>query len=72
MAAVLDWELCTLGDPMADVGTFLMYWAPTGDGEPILGRTPASSLPGFPSGAELVERYGRASGADVSDVSYFV
>ncbi|MGH8979745.1 MAG: phosphotransferase family protein [Acidimicrobiales bacterium] len=72
VAAVLDWELCTLGDPMADVGTFLDYWAPPDAGEPILGRMPASVLPGFPSAADLLERYARTSGADVSSVRYFM
>lgn len=72
IAAVLDWELCTLGDPMADVGTFLDYWTTPADGEPILGRAPASSLPGFPSADEVLERYARTSGADVSDVAYFM
>lgn len=72
VAAVLDWELCTLGDPMADVGTFLDYWATPDEGEPILGRMPASTLPGFPTAPELLERYARTSGADVSEVRYFM
>ncbi len=72
VAAVLDWELCTLGDPMADVGTFLAYWALPADGEPILGRVPASALPGFPTSDELLERYARISGADVSEIAFFM
>jgi len=72
VAAVLDWELCTLGDPMADLGTFLDYWALPADGEPVLGRVPASALDGFSSVDELRDRYAAASGADVSEVEYFM
>lgn len=72
VAAVLDWELCTLGDPMADVGTFLDYWGLPADGEPILGRVPASALAGFPTSGELLERYATVSGADVSEVAFFM
>jgi aminoglycoside phosphotransferase (APT) family kinase protein len=72
VAAVLDWELATLGDPMADVGTFLDYWALPDDGEPVLGKLPASALPGFPSREELLERYAANSGRDVSTVAYFM
>jgi aminoglycoside phosphotransferase (APT) family kinase protein len=72
VAAVLDWELCTLGDPMADLGTFLDYWGLPDDGEPLLGRVPASVLGGFPGVDELRERYASSAGADVSDVAYFM
>lgn len=71
VAAVLDWELSTLGDPMADLGTFLDYWGLPEDGEPILERSPATTLPGFPSREELLARYAAASGRDVSDIAYF-
>ncbi len=72
VAAVLDWELCTLGDPMADLGTFLVYWGLPPDGQPVLGRVPASALDGFPGADELRDRYASSAGADVSDVGYFV
>ena len=51
--AVLDWELCTLGDPLADLATFLDYWSVPADGDPILGRPPASALEGFSRADEL-------------------
>ncbi len=70
VAAVLDWELCTLGDPMADLGTFLDYWGLPADGEPLLGRVPASALDGFPAADELRDRYASTTGADVSDGGY--
>ncbi len=72
VAAVLDWELCTLGDPMADLGTFLDYWGVPADGEPVLGRVPASALDGFPSAEQLRDRYSTVSGVDVSGVAYFM
>jgi aminoglycoside phosphotransferase (APT) family kinase protein len=71
-AAVLDWELCTLGDPLADLGTFLDYWGLPADGEPVLGRAPASSLEGFPTVDELRDRYASTSGSDVSELGYFL
>jgi aminoglycoside phosphotransferase (APT) family kinase protein len=72
VAAILDWELCTLGEPMADLGTFLDYWTLPADGPPILGRAPASALAGFPSADELVARYAATSGRDVSGIEYFM
>jgi aminoglycoside phosphotransferase (APT) family kinase protein len=69
--AVLDWELCTLGDPLADVGLLLVYWTEPGDQHTALADS-ATLLPGFPSRAELIERYAAASGRDVSAVDYYV
>ena len=54
--AVLDWELSTLGEPLADLGLFLFYWREPTDARPAL--TPAPTMqPGFPSRAYLAERY---------------
>jgi aminoglycoside phosphotransferase (APT) family kinase protein len=69
--AVLDWELCTLGDPLADVGTLLCYWtdgAARMPGQPL----PGTSLPGFLSRTQLAERYAAHSGRDISDIGYYV
>ena len=52
VAAVLDWELCTLGDPLADVGLMLVYWAEAGD-PPMPGLPTATTLAGFPGRGEL-------------------
>jgi aminoglycoside phosphotransferase (APT) family kinase protein len=71
IAAVLDWELCTLGDPLADVGLLLVYWTEPADDHPALSAAP-TTLDGFPSRRQLVERYAAASGRNVSDVDYFV
>jgi aminoglycoside phosphotransferase (APT) family kinase protein len=71
IAAVLDWELSTLGDPLADVGLLLVYWSEPGDAHPALLDAP-TVLAGFPSRRELVAMYAQASGRDVRDVDYFV
>jgi len=62
IAAVLDWELCTLGDPLADVGSLLAYWPMPG--EAAIPGTEMCTLPGFPSRAELVEEYLAITGRD--------
>ena len=70
VAAVLDWELCTLGDPLADLGWFLHYWdEPT---DPMRGATrQPSRAEGFPTRAEVVEHYAQRSGRDVSRIDYY-
>ena len=69
IAAVLDWELCTLGDPLADLGYLGVYWV-AADGE---GRhNDPTSAPGFMSYAEVVDRYATKTGRDVSQIDYYV
>ena len=69
IAAVLDWELCTLGDPLADVGYLRVYWADPGEE----GRqNDPTSAGGFPTYADLLERYATRTGRDVSGVDYYV
>jgi len=71
IAAVLDWELCTLGDPLADVGQLMVYWAEPSDEVVPLTRAPTLA-PGFPRRAELAERYAQRSGRDISGLDFFV
>jgi aminoglycoside phosphotransferase (APT) family kinase protein len=71
IAAVLDWELCTLGDPLADVGLLLVYWTDRSDTQSALLET-TTTLEGFPARDELVARYAAASGRDVDHVDYYV
>jgi aminoglycoside phosphotransferase (APT) family kinase protein len=71
VAAVVDWELCTLGDPLADVGLLMVYWPDPGDELLALGQ-PASLAPGFPSREELKARYAERSGRDLSQLDFFV
>ena len=68
--AVLDWEICTLGDPMADLGLLCVYWTDPDDEGAALGVS-ATTLDGFPRRAELVARYAERSGRDVSQVGYY-
>ncbi|SDI61007.1 Predicted kinase, aminoglycoside phosphotransferase (APT) family [Rhodococcus triatomae] len=67
--SVVDWELCTLGEPLADLGALLAYWPEAGDG--VAGPFMASTLEGFPSRAELVEAYAERTGRDVANVGYW-
>jgi aminoglycoside phosphotransferase (APT) family kinase protein len=71
IAAVVDWELCTLGDPLADVGLLLVYWSQAGDEFMPLFR-PATVAPGFPNREELSTRYAERSGRDLSEIDFFV
>ena len=69
--AVLDWEICTLGDPLADVGLLMVYWAEPGEQTPALLVAP-TTVPGFPSRAELRDRYAARSGRDLADLDFYV
>ncbi|MHB1710951.1 MAG: phosphotransferase family protein [Acidimicrobiales bacterium] len=71
VAAILDWEICTLGDPLADLGLLMVYWAEAGDSDVALLGVAPTSLPGFATRAELLGRYASASGLDVSGISYY-
>lgn len=71
VAAVVDWELCTLGDPLADLGLLLVYWSEPGD-ELMPLFAPATIAAGFPSREQVTARYAERSGRDVSRVDYFV
>jgi aminoglycoside phosphotransferase (APT) family kinase protein len=72
IVAIFDWEMATLGDPLADLGYTLIYW--TEAGEPAVGSvdaTAVTSLPGFFTRAELVKAYAKASGRDVSAIDFY-
>jgi aminoglycoside phosphotransferase (APT) family kinase protein len=65
---VLDWELSTLGDPLADIGTLLAYWPEPGED---IGDFPASTLNGFPDRAELACIYLERTGRDPQALKYW-
>jgi aminoglycoside phosphotransferase (APT) family kinase protein len=71
VAAVVDWELCTLGDPLADVGLLMAYWPEREQAEIALGQ-PANLAPGFPTRKELADRYAERSGRDLSELDFFI
>ncbi len=68
--AVLDWEMCTVGDPLMDVGTALSYWAEAGDG-PFERSFNLSWLPGNLTRREFAERYAEKSGRDLSHILFY-
>jgi aminoglycoside phosphotransferase (APT) family kinase protein len=74
VAAVLDWELSTLGDPLADLGMTLTYWHDAGDTEraeiPVAAGITAHD--GFPTGRELAERYSELTGIDLSNMPFYL
>lgn len=69
LRAVLDWELSTLGDPLADIGSLLAYWPEAGDAPTGLFR--ASALPGFATRQELADTYLATSGRSGADLEYW-
>lgn len=69
--AVLDWEISALGDPLADLGTLLAYWALPGDDVRAL-QDPPTAVPGFPDREQLSATYLTAAGLDGADVEYYV
>jgi aminoglycoside phosphotransferase (APT) family kinase protein len=68
--AVLDWEICTLGDPLADLGLLMVYWTEATDTEPMLLTAPTAQ-PGFLSRKEVLDRYAEVSGRDLSLIDYY-
>jgi aminoglycoside phosphotransferase (APT) family kinase protein len=70
---VLDWEMCTIGDPLADLGTALAYWVDAADPEEQQeNRSGPTTHPGSLTRAELVEYYAQKTGRDVSQISFFL
>src|ERR1700722_16767501 len=72
IVGVLDWEMCTIGDPLTDLGTALAYWVDPQDPEELQRiRWGPTTLPGTLTRAELVRRYAQASGCDVSNMIFY-
>jgi aminoglycoside phosphotransferase (APT) family kinase protein len=69
---VLDWEMCTIGDPLMDLGSTLAYWVEAGDPEAFqaVGMGP-TALPGSMTRRQLLERYAAHSGRDVADMLFY-
>src|SRR4051794_39322630 len=74
VVAVLDWEMSTLGDPLADLGALLAYWSAAGDGPVRVAARivpPVTAQDGFPTRAEVVARYAQRTGFDVTHVGWY-
>ncbi|MEX0786505.1 MAG: phosphotransferase family protein [Dehalococcoidia bacterium] len=74
VAAVLDWEMSTLGDPLADLGILRMYWRDRDatDGPVIGSGAGVITLPGFPSWREASKRYEERSGRDLAQLDFYI
>ena len=74
LSAIFDWELATIGDPLADVGYLIATWAQPGDPEDHVrgARRPHARGAGFPTREELVARYEERSGRSMSDVRWYM
>ncbi len=69
--ALLDWELATLGDPLADLGYLVASYADADSAATVLDLSPVTRTPGFPTRAELVERYAERSGRSVGALAWY-
>jgi aminoglycoside phosphotransferase (APT) family kinase protein len=73
IVGVLDWEMCTVGDPLTDLGTALAYWADPQDPKDLQEiRSAPTTLPGTLTRAQLVERYAAATGRDTANIVFYL
>jgi aminoglycoside phosphotransferase (APT) family kinase protein len=71
IVAVFDWEMSALGDPLVDLGILLTYWSPTAPPNQRDALTTVTDRPGYFSRDEIVERYARRSGRDLSGIRFY-
>jgi aminoglycoside phosphotransferase (APT) family kinase protein len=72
IAAILDWEMCTLGDPMMDLGTSLGYWTTASDADFLKQGLPSPTImPGNPRRTEIVNEYALKSGRDINNLTFY-
>jgi aminoglycoside phosphotransferase (APT) family kinase protein len=71
IAAVVDWEISTLGDPLADLAYALNQWPDPTDAEPFAPEA-ATAPPGFPSRTQLAQRYAQNTGRDLSKLNFYI
>lgn len=72
---LFDWEMTTVGDPLADLGVMMSYWVTEQDEDTLkymLGKPPVTVLPGFYTREEMIARYAEKSGRDVSAMPYYI
>ncbi len=70
VVAVYDWEMATLGDPLADLGYTLIYWSQPDDPPEALSDS-LTAAPGFPTRDEICGAYAAATGRDLGDVDFY-
>jgi aminoglycoside phosphotransferase (APT) family kinase protein len=73
IVGVLDWEMCTLGDPLSDLGTALAYWTEPGDPDDLqeICSTP-TTIPGTLTRAQLAQRYAQATGRGIHNIVFYL
>jgi aminoglycoside phosphotransferase (APT) family kinase protein len=68
--AVLDWEICTLGDPLADLGLLTVYWTgPNDEASPWMSQY--TTVKGFLNRNDLIARYAKTTGRDVTNIEFY-
>jgi aminoglycoside phosphotransferase (APT) family kinase protein len=75
MVGLFDWEMTTVGDPLADLGCALSYWIRADDPDILkvgLGKVPVSVNDGFITRNEFIDMYGKKSGRDVADMNFYM
>lgn len=71
VVAIFDWDMCTLGDPLNDLGALLSYWTDSSDPPYFQAMAMMPTGAGFPSRAELIERYAQKSGESIHDINFY-
>jgi aminoglycoside phosphotransferase (APT) family kinase protein len=72
LLAILDWEMATIGDPLADVGYMMIHWTQPGDAVGRFNLHSVTTLPGFPRREELIARYEERSGRSMQALNWYV
>lgn len=75
MVGLFDWEMTTVGDPLADVGAAMSYWIQADDPDLLkqgLGKPPVTVVDGFYTREEFIERYAMKSGRDLSSIHFYL
>jgi aminoglycoside phosphotransferase (APT) family kinase protein len=72
LTAILDWEMATLGDPLADIGYLMIHWVQAGDPPTRFTLHNVTQQDGFPTRREMVARYEERSGRSVSDLNWYL
>jgi aminoglycoside phosphotransferase (APT) family kinase protein len=72
LVAIFDWEMATIGDPLADLGYLVMHWTQPEDVSSKFNLHTVTALPGFPSREQMVRRYEERSGRSMGALSWYV